>query len=200
MHAEWSVEIGPESPALEVPWRSEDGSLRFFDLKKQPELLLEIPETFEYFEIADFLSHVNAKSEMATAKCDLWLTSEMDVEDEGWGEPMKRVSYIDLFFDREVERMDFAAHERLADLIVTKFGRLPEMPAKLEIVIRQCHFHRPGEPGASDAGYSFTMYVTGYGDEEVKAHVHWAIALQLLRYAIIQFVHVPGRADLHPDE
>ena len=195
MHAEWSVDIGPDSPALEVPWRSEDGSVRFFDLKKQPELLLEIPETFDYYEIADFLSHVNAKSEMATAKCDLWLTTEMDVEDEEWGEPMKRVSYVDLFFDREVERFDFAAHERLADLIVTKFGRLPEMPAKLEIVIRQCHFHRNPTPGES-----FTMYVTGYGDEEVKAHVHWAIALQLLRYAIIQFVHVPGRGDLHPDE
>lgn len=200
MHAEWSVDIGPDSPALEVPWRSEDGSVRFFDLKKQPELLLEIPETFDYYEIADFLSHVNAKSEMATAKCDLWLTTEMDVEDEEWGEPMKHVSYVDLFFDREVERFDFAAHERLADLIVTKFGRLPEMPAKLEIVIRQCHFHRNPTPGESDAGYSFTMYVTGYGDEEVKAHVHWAIALQLLRYAIIQFVHVPGRGDLHPDE
>jgi hypothetical protein len=106
---------------------------------------------------------------------------------------MKRVSYVDLFFDREVERFDFAAHERLADLIVTKFGRLPEMPAKLEIVIRLCHFHRNPPPGESDAGYSFTVYVTGYGDEEVKAHVHWAIALQLLRYAIIQFVHVPGR-------
>jgi hypothetical protein len=194
------VDIGPESPALEVPWRSEDGSVRFFDLKKQPELLLEIPETFEYFEIADFLSHVNAKSEMATAKCDLWLSSEMDVEDEEWGEPMKRASYVDLFFDREMERMDFGAHERLADLIVTKFGRLPEMPAKLEIVIRHCHFHRNGEAGVSDTGYSFTMYVTGYGDEERKAHVHWAIALQLLRYALIQFVHLPGRAALHPDE
>jgi hypothetical protein len=131
MHAEWSVEIGPDAPALEVPWRSEDGSVRHFDLKKQPELLLEIPETLEHFEMGDFLSGVNAKSEMTTAKCDVWLTDVMTVEDEIFGERMKRCSYVDIFFDREIERFDFAAHERLADLIVTKFGRLPEMPASL---------------------------------------------------------------------
>jgi hypothetical protein len=200
MYAEWSVEIGPDAPALEVPWRSEDGSVRYFDLKKQPELLLEIPETLEHFEIGDFLSGVNAKSEMTTAKCDVWLTDEMTVEDEIFGERMKRCSYVDIFFDREIERFDFAAHERLADLIVTKFGRLPEMPASLEIMIRQCHFHRTNQPEESDAGYCFTFYVTGYGHDEVNAHVHWAIALNLLRYAILQFVHTPGRADKHPDE
>lgn len=195
MMAEWSVEIGPDAPALEVPWRSEDGSLRFFDLKAQPELLLEIPETQEHFEMGDFLSHVNAKSEMATAKCDIWMTDEMTPEDEIFGAPLKRCSYVDAFFDRSIERYDLAAHEKLADLIVTKFGRLPEMPARLEIVIRQCHFHRPNEPGVSDAGYCMTLYVTGYGDDEAHAHVHWTIAFNLLRYAILQFLHAPGRAD-----
>ena len=200
MHAEWSVDIGPDSPALEVPWRSEDGSLRFFDLKKQPELLLEVKETHEHFEMADFLAGVNNKTEMATAKCDIWLSDEMDVEDEFFGEPLKRCCYIDCFFEREAERYDFGAYEKLADLIVTKFGRLPEMPASLEIVIRQCHFHLSDNPSESRTGYSFTFYVTGYGGDETHAHVHWAIALNLLRYAIHQFVHKPGRSDLHPDE
>jgi hypothetical protein len=199
MHAEWSVDIGPDSPALEVPWRSEDGSLRFFDLKKQPELLLEVTETHEHFEMADFLAGVNNKTEMATAKCDIWLTDEMDVEDEFFGEPLKRCSYVDCFFERELERYEFAAHEKLADLIVTKFGRLPEMPASLEIVIRQCHFHLDEKPDESKAGYSFTFYITGYGGDETNAHVHWAIALKLLRYAIHQLVHTPGKGDSHPD-
>ena len=200
MHAEWSVDIGPDSPALEVPWKSEDGALRFFDLKKQPELLLEVTETHEHFEMADFLAGVNNKTEMATAKCDIWLSEEMDAEDEVWGEPIKRCSYVDCFFERRAERMDFAAHEKLADLIVTKFGRMPEMAAKLDIVIRRCYFHLPDKPGESEDGYAFTFYVTGYGDEEVKAHVHWAIMMNLVRYAIHQFVHTPGRGDLHPDE
>lgn len=199
MQAEWSVEIGPDAPALEVPWRSEDGSIRYFDLKKQPELLLEIPETLEHAELGEFLSGVNAKSEMASAKCDVWLTDEMTLEDEIFGEPLKRCSYVDLFF-HGAERFEFAAHQRLADLIVTKFGRLPEMPAGLEIVIRQCHFHRLNDPGESDVGYCFTFYVTGYGDDEAKARLQWAIALNLLRNAIVQVAHTPGRADMHPDE
>lgn len=189
MQAEWSVEIGPDAPALEVPWRSEHGSLRYFDLKKHPELLLEIPETLEHAELGEFLSGVNEKSQMASAKCDVWVTDEMSLEDEIFGEPVKRSSYVDLFFDGP-ERFEFSAHERLADLIVTKFGNLPEMPARLEIVIRQCHFHRLKEPGGdSDAGFSFTFYVTGYGDDEAKARVRWAIALNLLRNAIVQVAH-----------
>ena len=200
MRAEWSVEVGPEAPALEVPWRSEDGALRFFDLKKQPELLLEVTETHEHFEMADFLAGVNDKTEMATAKCDIWLTEEMDADDEEFGAAMKRGCYVDCFFERRAERLDFAAHEKLADLIVVKFGRLPEMPAKLEIVIRPAHYHLPEDADESEAGFAFTFYVTGFGDDETHAHVHWAIALNLLRYAIHQFVHTPGRGDVHPDE
>lgn len=200
VQAEWSIDIGPGAPALEVPWRSEDGALRFFDLKKQPELLLEIPETAQYFQVGDFLSGVNAKSEMATAKCDVWLTQELDVEDEFFGEPWKFGFYADLFFENETEQRDLEAHKRLADLIVTKFGRIPEMPASVEIVIRRCYFHRDGNMDASDDGYCMTFYVKGYGGDENEAEVHWSIAMNLVRYAVLQFVHPPGRGDKHPDE
>lgn len=200
MHAEWSIEIGPDAPALEVPWRSEDGSLRYFDLKKQPELLLEVAETAEYFQVGDFLGGVNAKSEMATAKCDVWLTQELDVEDESFGEPWKFAFYVDVFFEKPAEQINLDAHKRLADLIVTKFGRIPEMPASVEIVIRRCYFHRDGRMDESDDGYCMTFYVKGYGGDEAEAEVHWSIAMNLVRYAILQFVHTPGRADMHPDE
>ena len=42
MEAEFSVELGPDAPALELPWTSPDGKQRFFDLRTRPELLLEI--------------------------------------------------------------------------------------------------------------------------------------------------------------
>jgi hypothetical protein len=36
MLAEWSVELGADDPRLEIPWSSEDGRLRFFDLMPGP--------------------------------------------------------------------------------------------------------------------------------------------------------------------
>ena len=90
MVAEWSVELGSDDPILEIPWRSDDGSLRFLDLKRQPELLLEIREACTYQELAGFLDWANsADSGLETGKCDVWTTSEMDADDEVFGEKIK---------------------------------------------------------------------------------------------------------------
>ena len=33
MQADFSVELGRDAPALEIPWRSDDPHIRYFDLK-----------------------------------------------------------------------------------------------------------------------------------------------------------------------
>ena len=43
MEADFAVELGAEDETLELPWAAEGGP-RYFDLKRQPELLLEIDE------------------------------------------------------------------------------------------------------------------------------------------------------------
>jgi len=60
MQADYEVDLGPDAPALEVPWRSADGSARYFDLRSRPELLLEIREAAANPELARFLSAINA--------------------------------------------------------------------------------------------------------------------------------------------
>jgi hypothetical protein len=55
MHADFSVELGRDDAALELPWSSADPALRFYDLKKHPELLQQIPEAVAYPELGAFL-------------------------------------------------------------------------------------------------------------------------------------------------
>ncbi len=43
MDATVSVELGAEDAHLEIPWQA--GDLRYYDLKRHPELLLELPES-----------------------------------------------------------------------------------------------------------------------------------------------------------
>ena len=54
MQADFSVELGGDASALEIPWRSDDPYVRYFDLKIHPELVLQIPEAVAYPELATF--------------------------------------------------------------------------------------------------------------------------------------------------
>src|SRR5437868_1151796 len=99
MQADFSVELGRDDSCLEIPWSSPDGNQRYFDLQQQPELLLEIVETHDNRELAEFLSAINQPtSRLQTAKCDTWLTDELDEEDEIFGTEWKYGAYVDVVF------------------------------------------------------------------------------------------------------
>src|SRR5579864_4577090 len=105
MLAEWSVELGGGDPRLELPWSSDDGALRFLDLKRQPELLLEVREACAHPELAAFLSWANSPDSLfETAKCDAWSSRQITAEEEVFGEPCKFGSYVDLLFARGESR------------------------------------------------------------------------------------------------
>src|SRR3954466_14051498 len=81
VHTDFSVELGPDEPALELPWASPDGTQRYYDLKRRPELLLEIQEAHDNRELGEFLVTTNsAVSVLETAKCDTWLSDELAEE------------------------------------------------------------------------------------------------------------------------
>src|SRR3954467_9181110 len=115
MQVDLNIELGADDHALELPWSSPDGNLRYFDLRAQPELLLEITEAADNRELAEFLSVLNQSgSALQTAKCDTWLTNELEAEDEIFGSPWKFGSYIDLFFADRARQTDLAQHQQLA--------------------------------------------------------------------------------------
>lgn len=187
MQADYSVELGAEDPALELPWRSDDGSLRYLNLKLHPDLLLSIPEAREHSELSAFLGRINAAGfPLETAKCDAWFSRELSAEEEIFGASCKFASYIDLLFSDGDKRFSLEPHKELAEDLATLLKRAPEMAAAVEFVVRYCHYHVNGNQEESRTGFCLTTYVTGYGDSQEEALKLWGIALKLVQHALVQ--------------
>jgi hypothetical protein len=156
MQADFSVELGRDDPALELPWSSADPHVRYYDLKNHPELLQQIPEAVVHPELGSFLSRINAAGfPLATAKCDAWSSEEVAPEEEIFGD-RKFVSYIDLVFINKADRCSFEKHEAFAQDLCRLLGHAPEIAATVELVIRRCYYHREdlvceNELGQNDA-------------------------------------------------
>ena len=83
MQADFSIECGADDECLEIPWASEDGSLSYRDLKRNPEFIEHLTEVQKYPELGEFLHAINSiESVFQTAKCDAWFTSEITPEEE----------------------------------------------------------------------------------------------------------------------
>jgi hypothetical protein len=190
MQADYSVELGREDPVLELPWSAEDGARRYFDLKRHPDLVLQIPEAGNCPELSTFLTRINAAGfPLQTAKCDIWYSQEISAEEEIFGASGKFVSYVDLVFAADEQRVSFEEHEALAQGLCVLLQRAPEMAATVEFVLRRCYYHQEGSPGESTSGFHITSYVTGFGDSEPEARQRWSIALKLVQYALVQAAH-----------
>ncbi len=193
MQAEYAIEVGGDAPALELPWASDDGAVRYFDLRTRPELLLEIAEAQRFRELGEFLAIVNSPTSLlGTAKCDVWATHELSEEEAAFGASLKLASYVDLVF-AHAGRTSLPQHEEFARAICGLLSKAPEIPSAAEFVIRRCYFHdaaagaRPGPPRAdSDDGYCITFYLAGYADDEADARQRWTIGLKLVQNAILQ--------------
>jgi len=145
MLAEWTVELADDDARLEIPWSTEDGSSRYLDLKRQPELLLEIPEACTYSELAEFLNWANSpESPFESAKCDAWASREIDVEDEVFGEPCKFGSYVDLLFVDKDRGSQFSKNEHFVQSLAKLVRHAPEMASAAEFIVRRCVDHRDG--------------------------------------------------------
>lgn len=188
MQAEYDVELGREDPVLEMPWSSEDGAVRYHDVKCHPELVLQIAEAEVFPELGAFLRRVNASGfPLQTAKCDIWYSREISAEEEIFGAACKLVSYVDLVFTADDARSSFEEHESLAQGLCQLLQRAPEIAATVALVIRRCYYHgRGNDSDESTSGFCLTAYVSGFDDNQNEARQRWAIALTLLQNALVQ--------------
>ena len=213
MQADYSVELGPDDPVLELPWHSDDATVRYYDLKGRPELVRNIPEARDNPELAAFLSRINAAGfPLQTAKCDAWCSHEISAEEEIFGATCKFISYIDVLFASEAPRTSFAQHEALVKKLCDLLHHVPEMAAAVELIIRRCLYHQtdtvdqpsvlyqantlcpkinaadasPNSPDVPTSGFYITAYVCGFGGNEEEAGKRWSIALKLLQHALVQ--------------
>ncbi len=216
MQADCSVELGASDERLEVPWASADGNLRYYDLKRQPELLLEVGEAHHNLELGEFLSSVNSPGSMLeTAKCDTWASDEILPEEEIYGAPWKYSSYVDLIFSDQHPRLSFECHENFSRRLVRLLHKVPEISAAAEFIVRRCFYFRQAlsagassnsapisaAPDSPSEGFYFSFYLSGYGDDSDEARRHWGIALKLVENAILQLsaVHRRGSDQTAPE-
>lgn len=184
MEADWAVELGAGDETLEMPWAAAEGGPRYHDLKRHPELLLNIEEAGRVPELAECLAAINSPvSILETAKCDAWATDEIDFEEEIFGAAFKFGSYLDLLFREERARFSFPEHERVAKQLTELLRRVPEIPAAAEFLVRRCHYRCEAEIAS---GFYITFYLFGYGDDELRARQQWGSALKLAENALMQ--------------
>jgi hypothetical protein len=184
VQADFGVELGAEDDTLELPWAAAGGGLKYFDLKRQPDLLFEIEEAQRVPALREFLAAINSPGGfLETAKCDAWSSTEITPEEEIFGAACKSGSYVDLLFSNPGSRFAFAEHEQLAKQVTQLLKRVPEIPAAAELIIRRCFYHL-GDTVRD--GFYITLYLFGYGDDEPEARQRRAIALKLVENAIRQ--------------
>jgi hypothetical protein len=180
MDVDWSVELSAEDPMLAVPWAAEDGSLRYYDLRARPELLLYVDEAAQHPELGEFLSAANSThSRLQSAKCDVWTSRDLGEAEAIYGASCKFCSYVDLFFVDAASRADFPQHEDFAQKLAALLKRAPQISAAAEFIVRRAHYD--GKPG-----FYFTFELAGYGDDGEDAKKRWMIALNLIANAILQ--------------
>ena len=180
MQSDFSVELGHDDETLTLPWSSPDGGVRYYDLKRNPELISQIDEARREKELGAFLVAVNSPaSPFETAKCDAWATTELNPEEEIFGATHKFGSYVDLLFTSDEARFSFPQQEDLAKRLTQLLNRVPEIPAAAEFLIRRCSY-------GDKAGFYITFYLFGYGDDEARARQQWVIGLKLTENAIRQ--------------
>ena len=159
MEADFAVELGADDETLELPWAAADGGPRYFDLKRQPELLLNVEEASRVPELGEFLVVINSPAGiLETAKCDTWSSTEINPEEEIFGAAYKFCSYVDIVFSQE-SRYSFADHEQFAKRVTQLLKRVPEIPAAAELLVRRAFTMweaRCGKASTSRSIYSAT--------------------------------------------
>ncbi len=181
---------------MEIPWRSQDGFLRYQDLKRNPELVRELAEARESPELREFLLALNSPgSPFETAKCDLWSSNELNVEEEIFRASCKFGSYIDILFTDPILWKSFTHNENFVRQITSMLRASTLDPAAAEFIIRAGV--RPANPESEsekcrsgflmEEGYYATFYLYGYGTDESAARNQWAIALKFAQSAFMRF-------------
>jgi hypothetical protein len=174
MDADWSVELGHDDPSLEFPWSVPGGAPGFVDLAQHPEAVCEIPEATQYSELAWFLLELNGKfSPWLTAKCDVWVENELGEAEDVYDAKLKMCSYVDVVRCNEPERFSFEKHEQWVKLATTRLRSIG-LPIACELIVRRCWYSASSAPDDEPvAGFYITLYLFGYGNDEVDARVRW---------------------------
>jgi hypothetical protein len=184
MDADFSIELGRDDPVLDFPWRDPSGRLVYLDLKRHPESIAKLEEAHAFPEIADVLRALNSSHcVFESAKCDAWVTTDLVPEEDIFGTSHKAAGYVDLVCSDVEGRHSYEFHKEFASKLTELLRRVPEIEASVETCVRRCFF---GEQDEALEGFYFTIYISGFGNDEERARKNWSIASNLVANAILQ--------------
>ncbi len=208
MDADYGVELGPTSPALELPWKDPEGRVQYVELRGGMERGVaggvdcgvdHIPEARQFPALRRFLVDVNSPlSPWQTAKCDVW-TCAVEAAENLYNHEFAQSSYVDVVLAEEAAglRGQLEVHLRLAKVLAQLLETDEALEATAEILVRRCYFHRGDEAEESDAGYCLTLWLTGYGASPAEADECWVRALELAAGCLLKPQPLEARAQGH---
>jgi len=162
MEADWEVELGPESPVIDVAWTG------FVDLLRNPGRIDEISESARFPRLAAALLSINARAAfpddqnpiaLRTVKCDLWPTGPCDLY-EMEATPATSVCgvacYIDLAPHHGEVFPSLLAAESWARFFTEKLRSQPSPASRVDLIVR-----RAVTP--ANSGFGITAYISACG-------------------------------------
>ena len=191
MEADYSVELGPDAPALEVPWTDPEGHSHYVELRgvgglttcdldrNMDHKMDRIAETRRFPALRRFLADVNSQpSAWQTVKCDAW-ADETEAAENLYHAGFTQSSYVDLVLAEPTAlRGSLEAHQQLAKEMAGALEANESLEAVAEVVVRRCYFHRGTNLEESDAGYCLTLFLIGYGVSPGEAAECWERTLE----------------------
>ena len=185
MQSDWSIECGADDPVVVLPWQSEDGSIRYIDLRLAPEAIEQISEARQFPTLAGALQRWNeAGSPIYTAKCDVWsYPAELFDADDLPGYAFAQGSYVDLISSNPETFRSFAACESQLRIWTASARAIPLQECRCEWTLRSA-LTFPSlaveKDCAGQTGFATTLYVWGYGATPQATSFAWAEALERL--------------------
>ncbi len=184
MIADWTVDVGPESPWIVLPW---DGWVDLYASVPSPApaatLSFALPEVQAYPELQDLLAHAN-NAVTRTSKVDVFAVhrDEADPEIAEAGSEQTSAglgSYLDLV---AIEADRFGSFDDFERVAREAAGELRDKDLPLccaEIVIRAARLYDRDT-------FGWTLYAVGFGPHEKAARTAWSQAARALLDAFTQ--------------
>jgi hypothetical protein len=181
MEADWGVEVGPDAPAIVVPW---DG---FVDLRNLSSSVQVIREAASHPPLREALIRLNSKgSRTFTSKCDIWWLRQEEIDNDEFGaRPENAISgfasYIDILLLEPNQFRSFGFHEFFVRRLTQQLRELDQPNCRVDLEVRAAVVD-------SCSGYGITIYAAGCGQNPSQAQMSWQEVLHSAVNATIRIV------------
>jgi len=172
MEADWDIDIGPDAPAIEIPWEG------FIDLRSRPlSAVDEIQEAATNPSLREALIKLNAnESGLFSSKCDVWWLDPEEIDKDEFGSQPENTrhafaSYIDVLFSDEGKFQSFTFHESAVRRLTGELKATTLPDCRVDLVVRSATVE-------TLSGCGITLYAAGCGSDTLAAQVSWQRVLQ----------------------